>query len=122
MLQQQAKYDIFERPLEIDEMLQTNEECQRKAQGLLDYLKQPPQQLTLKVSGNPKFKLGDRQLVQIPNDGIDAYYRIVRINHAVIGTDYVTTLELELEGEYIEAMFLILRRTLDLLEKMQKYA
>lgn len=97
------------------ELIETNEEfhsddtCYQRARSLLVYLKDPAEYLTIETSlltgDNLKVFPGEKTSIAIPNDNIDAAYRVVSIDHRIRGVELETTLELGWEPPLYPTLF-----------------
>ena len=83
---------------ETDEELHSDNECLLRAKALLDFYKNPIEYLTLHSEvidyGTPLLA-GDKIHVTLPNENIDAGYRIISVEYRVSGKEQ--TLEISLE-------------------------
>lgn len=103
---------------EVDEALNSDAECQAKAESILATLKDPVITLSdVIVDGDHRYTPGDRQRVVVANDGLDAYFRIVQVKHSVQRTQWDTVLTLSNEPQYIDYIFRLLQETTKLLER-----
>ncbi|HLE74920.1 MAG TPA: hypothetical protein VI864_02620 [Candidatus Bathyarchaeia archaeon] len=99
----QAKYGTRFGEPQIDEELTSDAECQAKANSLIGFLKEPIVSFRgMRVQGDNAFVPGNKQLVQINNDAIDAYFRILEIRHVVDGVNWDTLLTLSNEPKMID--------------------
>jgi len=90
---------------QVDDELTTDDECTKKAQSLLSFLKEKVESLTLTVEGNNRFTPGDKQRVIISNDNLDAYFRILEVRHIIDGVDWTTILKLSNEPKMIDYIY-----------------
>jgi hypothetical protein len=89
-----AKYeDRWAEPQE-DEELASDDECDKKAQSLVEFLSEELESFTITVDGDNRFTPGDKQRVIIANDSIDAYYRILEVKDTVNGPTWLSLLKL----------------------------
>jgi len=94
----QSAYGLREL-VEVDEELYSDNECASRAKALLSYLKSPTEYLTLRSTvidyGNTPLLPGDKIHVTLPNENVDADFRILSVEYRVdAGTQ---TLEMTLE-------------------------
>ena len=95
----QAAYGIREYA-ETDEELWTDNECELRAKGLLNYLKSPAEYLTLVSTvidyGSTPILAGDKVHVHLPNENVDSDFRVESVEYRVLNECQVleTTLEL----------------------------
>lgn len=114
----EAKYGTRLSKLEVDEALKTNAECQARAESILAVFKDPVITLSdIVVDGDNGYNPGDRQRVIVSNDGLDAYFRIIQVEHSVKGTQWDTILTLSNEPQYIDYVFKLLQEVQKLLER-----
>jgi hypothetical protein len=76
----------------VDNDLQSDAECQKRAQALLALYLNPVRTWNLKVMGNNGFRPGDMQSVAIANDSINESFRIQEIVHHLQDVYWETTL------------------------------
>jgi hypothetical protein len=98
----QATYGLREL-VEIDEELHSDNECSLRAKALLAYLKAPVEYLTLRSTvidyGNTPLLPGDKIHVTLPNENIDADYRIISVEYHVLAKEQTLEITLELGRE-----------------------
>jgi hypothetical protein len=74
-----------------DENLASTAQCEVRAKTLLYQLKDPVVRVNLTCAGNTNILLGDRVPVEIPNEGIDADFDIVAVDHNFTMKGWQTT-------------------------------
>jgi len=102
----------------VDESLTSDAECTAKAESLIILQKDPVVSMeNVLTDGNHLLYAGDRQRVIVPNDGIDEYFRIVKIED-VIGPDaWDAILTLSNEPQTIDYVFQLLEQARKMLER-----
>lgn len=98
----QSNYGLREL-VEVDEELHSDNECSLRAKALLAHLKDPAEYLTLRSNvidydTNPILP-GDKIHVTLPNENIDADYRIISVEYRVTATEQTLEITLELGKE-----------------------
>jgi hypothetical protein len=101
----QAKYGVRVNASQEDEGLKSDDECQKKAQSLVVFLKDQIESLTFRVDGDNRFIPGDKQRAIVENDDLDAYFRILEIRHIINGVNWDTELKLSNEPKMIDYLF-----------------
>jgi hypothetical protein len=88
---------------ETDEELHSDEACMFRAKALLDYLKNPAEYLTIKSTvidyGNTPILAGDKIHVTLPNENVDADFRVLSAEYHVDAKTQTLTITLELGKE-----------------------
>jgi len=89
--------------VEVDEELHSDNECSLRAKALLAHLKDPAEYITLRstvidYATNPILP-GDKIHVTLPNENIDADYRIISIEYHVTAAEQTLEITLELGKE-----------------------
>ncbi len=88
---------------ETDEELWSDNECNLRAKALLAYLKDPAEYLTVKSTiidyGNTPFLPADKTHVLLPNENVDADFRIESVEYRVDAKTQTLELTLELGKE-----------------------
>ncbi|MEM4701543.1 MAG: hypothetical protein QXZ51_05320 [Candidatus Bathyarchaeia archaeon] len=108
---------------ETDEELKSDNECLLRAKALLDYYKNPNEHLTIKSIvidyGNTPILAGDKIYVELPNEGINGYFRIESVEYHVDARTQTleVTLELGRETPLLADYIYILRRKTDNLSR-----
>ena len=86
-----------------DEELYSDNECNLRAKALLDYYKNPAEQLTVKSTvidyGNTPLLPGDKIHVTLPNENVDADFRIESVEYRVDAKTQTLEVTLELGRE-----------------------
>jgi len=100
-----SKYGTRKAETQVDDELQSNDECEKKAKSLIDFLKEKIESLTVTTDGDNRFTPGDRQRVVIPNDNLDAFYRILEVRHVLSDVTWDTILKLSNEPKIIDYIF-----------------
>jgi hypothetical protein len=100
-----AKYGVRCAEPQSDDALQSDDECEKKAKSLIDFLKESIESLPLTIDGDNAFVPGYKQRIIISNDGLDVYFRILEITHHVRGVDWTTTLKHSNEPKMIDYIF-----------------
>jgi len=89
--------------VEVDEELHSDNECSLRAQAVLSYLKDPAEYITLRsdalVLTDGRLVPGDVVHVSLPNENIDADYRILTVEYSLIGKEQTLEITLELGKE-----------------------
>jgi len=98
----QTQYGLREK-VETDEELRSDAECEYRAKALLDFLKGPIETLKVRSEvidyGTTPILAGDKIHVTIPNENIDADYRVISIKYKASGREQTLEVELELGKE-----------------------
>lgn len=89
-----------------DDTLDSDDECSMKAASLISMEKESTESFTITMDGDNDFIPGYRQLVVISNDNVNAYYRILEIQHTLYGVDWMVTLKLSNEPILIDYLTL----------------
>jgi hypothetical protein len=88
---------------ETDEELHSDNECSLRAKALLAHLKDPAEYITLRSNvidyGANPFLPGDKIHVTLPNENIDADYRIISVEYRVTAAEQTLEITLELGRE-----------------------
>jgi hypothetical protein len=88
---------------ETDEELKSDNECLLRAKALLDYYKNPTEQLTMKSTvidyGNTPILPGDKIHVTLPNENVDADFRVESVEYRVDAKTQMLEVTLELGRE-----------------------
>ncbi|MGB9853773.1 MAG: hypothetical protein ACPLRY_03075 [Candidatus Bathyarchaeales archaeon] len=88
---------------ETDEELKSDNECLLRAKALLDYYENPAEYLTVKSTvinyGNAPLLPGDKIHVTLPNENVDADYRILSVEYHVDARTQTLEITLELGRE-----------------------
>jgi len=114
----QTLYGIRTQKPIIDDSLTTDAECQTKAESIVAVLKDPPITLSeVVVDGDHRYNPGDRQRIVVSNDILDAYFRIIQVEHSVKGTQWDAFLTLSNEPQYVDYVFRLLQEAQKLLER-----
>ena len=114
----QAKYGTRCNDPIIEDMLKSDSECQKRADGILEFLKDKVTTLrNFRIEGNNGFTPGDKQLVVISNDNINENFRILEVHHVIKGMDWTTKLTLTNEPALIDYVFKEIEKRLDRLER-----
>jgi hypothetical protein len=94
----QADYGLREL-VDVDEELYSDSECQCRAKALLAHLKDPADHLTLRSAvidyGSTPILAGDKVHVVLPNENVDADFRVLSVEY--VADARTQTLELSLE-------------------------
>jgi hypothetical protein len=89
--------------IEVDEELHSDNECLLRAKALLAHLKDPAEYLTLRSTvidyGNTPLLPGDKIQVTLPNENIDADYRIKSVEYHLTAAEQTLEITLELGKE-----------------------
>ncbi|MEM3577578.1 MAG: hypothetical protein QXX51_03875 [Candidatus Bathyarchaeia archaeon] len=89
--------------VQVDEELYSDNECTLRAKALLNHLKAPAEQLTVKSTiidyGNTPILPGDKIHITLPNEGVDADYRVESIEYNVDARTQTLEVTLELGRE-----------------------
>ena len=110
-----SKYGILWAEAQEDETLTSDAECQLKAESLINFLKGTIDDLPVTVDGDNGFTQGYMQQSIIPNDAVNAYFRMMEIRHILEGVTWDTALKLSNQPkimDYIFASTLLTRKTL----------
>ena len=98
----QSNYGLREL-VEVDEELHSYNECDLRAKALLAHLKDPAEYITLRSNvvdyGTNPILPGDKIHVTLPNENIDADYRIISVEYRVIAAEQMLEITLELGKE-----------------------
>jgi hypothetical protein len=114
----QGKYGVCVDEPEVDEALQTNAECQVKAQALVAFLKDPTVTFTDAVTdGDYRYRPSERQQIVVANDNILDYFPAVEVQHKVKNSQWDTVLTLADEPQYLDLVFRMLEEKKRLLER-----
>jgi hypothetical protein len=88
---------------ETDEELYSDNECLLRAKALLAYLKDPVEYVTLRSAvidyGNTPVLPGDKIYVNLPNENVSGYYRIISVEYRVDAKTQTLETALELGKE-----------------------
>jgi len=89
--------------VEVDEELYSDNECALRADALLNYLKDPAEYLTIRSTvidyGNTPLLPGDKIHVVLPNENVDADFRILSVEYHVDARTQTLEITLELGRE-----------------------
>jgi len=89
--------------VEVDEELHSDNECALRANALLAYLKDPAENLTIRSTvidyGNSPFLPGDKIHVALPNENVNADYRILAVEYHVDAKTQTLEITIELGRE-----------------------
>jgi len=89
--------------VEVDEELHSDNECTLRAKALLAHLKDPAEYITVRSDvidyGANKLLPGDKIHVTLPNENIDADYRIISAEYRVVAEEQTLEITLELGKE-----------------------
>lgn len=89
--------------VQVDEELYSDNECLLRAKALLNHLKSPAEYLTVKSTvidyGNTPLLPGDKIHVTLPNEGVDADFRIESVEYHVEAKTQTLEITLELGKE-----------------------
>ena len=95
----QSAYGLREL-VEVDEELNSDNECMLRAKALLDYLKDPAEYLQIRTTvldyGNNPLLSGDKIHVTLPNENVDADFRIESVEYYVDAKSQTLEITLEL--------------------------
>jgi len=69
------------------------------------------------VDGDHRYNPGDRQRIIVSNDGLDAYFRIIQVQHRVKRTQWDSVLTLSNEPQHVDYVFKLLQEAQKLLER-----
>jgi len=98
----QSSYGLREL-VEVDEELHSDNECMLRAKALLAHLKDPAEYITVRSTvidyGTNRLLPGDKIHVTLPNENIDADYRIISAEYHVIAREQTLEITLELGKE-----------------------
>jgi hypothetical protein len=84
---EQRDYEFF------DDKLQSNSECQKRAETLLYQLKDPPTQITVIVKGNDNILVGDRLTITIPSESIsEQSFDVIAVENLLNLDNWTTTI------------------------------
>jgi hypothetical protein len=89
----------------VDDSLQSDDDCAKKAQSLLAYYKDKVTTLTVETFGNNAFKPGDMQNITLNNDNISGSFRILEITHTLQDVFWKTDLLMSNEPIMIDYIF-----------------
>ena len=88
---------------ETDEELYSDTECSYRANALLNHLKNPVEQITVKTTvldfGSTPILAGDKISVSLPNEGVSGYYRVESVEYRVDARTQTLEVTLELGKE-----------------------
>jgi hypothetical protein len=100
----QALYGLREF-VDTDDELYSDNECNLRAQAILDYMKDPAEHLTAKSSvidyGTTLILAGDKVHVELPNENIDEDFRVISAEYFVDGQTQELEITLELGREAV---------------------
>jgi hypothetical protein len=89
--------------VEVDEELYSDNECTLRANALLNYLKDPAEYLTIKSTvvdyGSTPLLAGDKIHVTLPNENVDADFRILSVEYHIDAKTQTLEIALELGRE-----------------------
>ena len=89
--------------VEVDEELHSDNECTLRAKALLAHLKNPAEYITVRSDvidyGTNQLLPGDKIHVTLPNENIDADYRIISVEYSVVAAEQTLEITLELGKE-----------------------
>lgn len=89
--------------VEVDEELHSDNECTLRAKALLAHLKNPAEYITVRSDvidyGTNQLLPGDKIHVTLPNENIDADYRIISVEYHVMAAEQTLEVTLELGKE-----------------------
>ncbi|MCL6579911.1 MAG: hypothetical protein K6T73_11155, partial [Candidatus Bathyarchaeota archaeon] len=89
--------------VDVDEELYTDDECSKKANALLAYLKNPAEYLTVKSTvidyGNTPILAGDKIHVTLPNENVNANFRVLSAEYLLDAKTQTLEITLELGRE-----------------------
>jgi hypothetical protein len=89
--------------VEVDEELHSDNECSLRAKAMLSYLKDPAEYITLRSDvislQSGRLLPGDKTHVSLPNENIDADYRILTVEYYLIAKEQTLEVTLELGKE-----------------------
>ncbi len=98
----QTNYGLREL-VEVDEELYSDNECTLRAKALLSHLKDPAEYLTVQSTvidyGNTPILPGDKIHVELPNENVDADFRILSVEYRVDAKTQTLEITLELGRE-----------------------
>jgi hypothetical protein len=98
----QSSYGLREL-VEVDEELHSDNECDLRAKALLAHLKDPAEYITVRSTvidyGTNRLLPGDKIHVTLPNENVDADYRIISVEYHVIAATQTLEITLELGRE-----------------------
>jgi hypothetical protein len=101
----QGLYDVIERQPEIDEELHSDAECDYRAKALLDFLKGPSIMPTVRSTvidyGTTPILAGDKGHIVLPNENVDADYRLTAVEYRFNVTELTLEIKLQLEKEQL---------------------
>lgn len=118
----QTLYGIREL-VEVDEELYSDNECELRAKALLAYLKDPAEYLTVRSTvidyGDNPILPGDKIYVTLPNENVDADFRILSVEYYVDARTQSLELGLELgrEQPFLADYLYALRSKIDSLSR-----
>lgn len=101
----QDKYGVRCRDPEVDESLTSDLECEKRAESWLDFLKEKTTKIVLVVKGNNGYTPGHKLRVQLSNENVDDWFRILEVKHHLYGVNWDTVLTLSNEPEFIDYVF-----------------
>jgi hypothetical protein len=89
--------------VEVDEELYSDNECALRAKAVLAHLKDPAEYLTVRSTvidyGNAPLLAGDKLHVTLPNENVDADFRILSVEYHVDAKTQTLEITLELGRE-----------------------
>lgn len=89
--------------VEVDEELHSDNECSLRAQAVLSYLKDPAEYITLRSDAitlqDGRLLPGDVVHVLLPNENVDADYRMLTVEYNLLAKDQTLEITLELGKE-----------------------
>jgi len=89
--------------VEVDEELHSDNECTLRAKALLAHLKSPAEYVTIRSNvvdyGTNRILAGDKIHVTLPNENIDADFRIISVEYHVNAAEQTLEITLELGKE-----------------------
>ena len=98
----QTNYGLREL-VEVDEELYSDNECMLRAKALLNHLKEPAEYLTLRSTvidyGDTPILPGDKIHVTLPNENVDADFRILNVEYYVDAKTQTLEITLQLGHE-----------------------
>ena len=113
-----SKYGTrMDKPI-VDDSLKSDAECVAMAQSIIAMLKDPVITLSeVVVDGDHRYNPGDRQRVVVSNDGLDAYFRIIKVQHRVKESQWDTILTLSNEPQQIDYVFRLIQENLKKIQR-----
>jgi len=105
-LASQQKYGIQVPEPEVDEALQSDADCQAKAEAICDFLKDSVITLQNVVKdGDHRYIPANRQRVVVSSANLDDYFRIVQVEDKVVGVAWDSILALSDEPQFVEPAY-----------------